>query len=99
MATIDGLTETLSFMETSLAQRVKAFGPEEQETVKQWKKLNTEYNIAAMKYLQMEEFDLALELLNRAKQLISADVKVTNVLKNSNLRACIIGKSPVWRSR
>jgi hypothetical protein len=34
---------------------VKAFGPEEKETIKQWKKLNTEYNIAAMKYLQMDD--------------------------------------------
>ncbi len=50
--------ETLSFMETSLAQRVKAFGPEENDTIKQWKKLNTEYNIAAMKYLQMDDHDM-----------------------------------------
>ena len=57
-AAIDGLMETLSFMETSLAQRVKAFGPEENDTIKQWKKLNTEYNIAAMKYLQMDDHDM-----------------------------------------
>ncbi len=44
----------MSFFQ-SLAQRVKAFGPEEKETIKQWKKLNTEYNIAAMKYLQMDD--------------------------------------------
>ncbi len=114
MASIDGLMETLSFMETvssfftlsritgfftrqiwvscpqpffwfqslsvslvwaknsclnhgipfqSLAQRVKAFGPEEKETIKQWKKLNTEYNIAAMKYLQMDDHNMVKMLL------------------------------------
>ena len=37
---------------------MKSFGTEEKETIKQWKKLNTEYNIAAMKYLQMERHDV-----------------------------------------
>lgn len=36
---------------------MQAFGIEEGGTVRQWKKLNTEYNIAAMKYLQTDEFD------------------------------------------
>jgi len=65
----------ISFMEKSLAQRVKAFGTENIETVKQWKKLNNEYNVVAMKLLQTESFDTALDFLSRAKQLITADVK------------------------
>ena len=41
----------------SLAQRVKAFGIDHPDTVKQWKKLNTEYNVAAMKLLQTDDFE------------------------------------------
>lgn len=41
----------------SLAQRVKAFGIAHPDSVKQWKKLNTEYNVAAMKLLQNEDFE------------------------------------------
>ena len=41
----------------SLAQRVKAFGIEHADSVKQWKKLNTEYNVAAMKLLQNDDFE------------------------------------------
>lgn len=70
-----GLLDSIVFMEQSLAQRVQAFGTEEAETIRQWKKLNTEYNISAMKYLQTDEFDTALGLLNRAKQLITSPVK------------------------
>ena len=40
----------------SLAQRVQAFGCDDSETVRQWKKLCTEYNIHAMKYLQTNDY-------------------------------------------
>lgn len=46
-----------TFYLQSLAQRVKAFGIDHPDTVKQWKKLNTEYNVAAMKLLQTDEFE------------------------------------------
>ena len=47
-----GLADT--FTRQSLAQRVKAFGIDHPDSVKQWKKLNTEYNVAAMKLLQSD---------------------------------------------
>eukprot|EP00802_Teleaulax_amphioxeia_P009787 Tamp_09808.p1 GENE.Tamp_09808~~Tamp_09808.p1 ORF type:complete len:284 (-),score=83.97 Tamp_09808:1272-2123(-) len=71
----NGALESIAFMEKSLAQRVKAFGIEHADSVKQWKKLNTEYNVAAMKLLQNDDFETALDLLNRAKQLTTADAK------------------------
>ena len=43
--------------EQSLAQRIKAFGIDAPDTIKQWKKLNTEYNVAAMKLLQSDDFE------------------------------------------
>jgi hypothetical protein len=46
---------------------VKAFGPEEKETIKQWKKLNTEYNIAAMKYLQMDDHNMVCRVTIKKK--------------------------------
>ncbi len=42
----------------SLAQRVKALGAEDKDTIKQWKSLVTEYNISAMKYLERDEHDM-----------------------------------------
>jgi len=67
--------EGITFSEKSLANRVKAMGTGDEQTVLKWKQLNTEYNVTAMKFLQTEDFDTALDLLNRAKQLITADVK------------------------
>ena len=53
-----GLADT--FTRQSLAQRVKAFGIDHPDSVKQWKKLNTEYNVAAMKLLQSDDYETAL---------------------------------------
>lgn len=44
----------------SLAQRIKAFGIDAPDTIKQWKKLNTEYNVAAMKMLQSDDFETVM---------------------------------------
>lgn len=71
----NGALESIAFMEKSLAQRVKAFGIDHPDSVKQWKKLNTEYNVAAMKLLQSDDYETALDLLNRAKQLTTAEAK------------------------
>ncbi|EKX36268.1 hypothetical protein GUITHDRAFT_117499 [Guillardia theta CCMP2712] len=67
--------ESISFMEKSLAHRVKAFGLDHDESVRQWKRLVTEYNVAAMKMLQTDDYELAMDLLNRAKELTKGDVK------------------------
>jgi len=45
-------------MEKSLAHRVKAFGLEHDESVRQWKRLVTEYNVTAMKMLQTDDYEL-----------------------------------------
>mmetsp|Transcript_18635 Transcript_18635/g.44356 ORF Transcript_18635/g.44356 Transcript_18635/m.44356 type:complete len:280 (-) Transcript_18635:19-858(-) len=75
MSRSDGALDSITFSEKSLAQRVKAFGTADAETIRKWKQLNTEYNVSAMKFLQGEDYETALDLLNRAKQLITADVK------------------------